>query len=67
MPQRTMIVITHLEIDKLECEVKWALESVTMNKASGHDRIPAELFKIPKDDTVTVLHSVCQQVWKTQK
>ena len=59
-------VITHLEPDILECEVKWALESITMNKGSGSDEIPGELFQILKDDTVKVLHSVCQQVWKIQ-
>ena len=57
-------VITHLEPDILECEIKWALGSITTNKASGGDRIPAELLKILKDD-VKVLHSVCQQIWKT--
>ena len=60
-------VITHLEPDILECEVKRALESITMNEASGGDRIPAELFQILKDDAVNVLHSICQQIWKTQK
>ena len=60
-------VITHLEPDILECEVKWALESITMNKASGGDGIPAELFQILKDDAVKVLHSICQQMWKTQQ
>ena len=60
-------VITHLEPDILECEVKWALESITMNKASGGDRIPAERFQILKDDAVKVLHSICQQIWKTQQ
>ena len=59
-------VITHLEQDILECEVKWALGSITMNKASGGDGIPAELFQILKDDAVKVLHSICQQIWKTQ-
>ena len=58
-------VITHLEPDILECEVKWALGSTTMNKASGGDGIPAELFQILKDDAVKVLHSICQQIWKT--
>ena len=58
-------VITQLEPDILECEVKWALESITTNKASGGDRIPVELFKILKDDAVKVLHSICQQIWKT--
>ena len=60
-------VITHLEPDILECEVKWALESITMNKASGGDRIPVELFQILKDDAVKVLHSICQKIWKTQQ
>ena len=60
-------VITHLELDILECEVKWALESITMNKASGGDGIPVELFQILKDDAVKVLHSMCQQIWKTQQ
>ena len=60
-------VITHLESDTLECEVKWALESTTMNKASGVDGIPVELFQILKDDAVKVLHSICQQIWKTQQ
>ena len=55
-------VITHLEPDTLECEVKWALGSITMNKASGGDRIPAEVFQILKDDAVKVLHSICQQI-----
>ena len=60
-------VTTHLEPDMLECEVKWALESITTDKASGGDGIPVELFQIPKDDTLPVLHSVCQQIWKTQQ
>ena len=60
-------VITHLEPDILECEVKWALGSITMNKARGGDGIPVELFQILKDDVVKVLHSVCQQIWKTQQ
>ena len=60
-------VITHLEQDILECEVKWALGSITTNKASGGDRIPVELFQILKDDAVKVLHSICQQIWKTQQ
>ena len=60
-------VITHLEPDILECEVKWALESITTNKASGNDGIPVELFQILKDDAVQVLHSICQQIWKTQQ
>ena len=60
-------MITHLEPDILGCEVKWALESITMNKASGGDGIPVELFQILKDDAVKVLHSTCQQIWKTQQ
>ena len=60
-------MITHLEPDILECEVKWALESITMNNVSGGDGIPVELFQILKDDAVKVLHSICQQVWKTQQ
>ena len=60
-------MITHLEPDVLECEVKWALGSITMNEASGGEGIPVELFKILKDDTVKVLHSICQQIWKTQQ
>ena len=60
-------MITHLEPDILECEVKWALESITTNKASGGDEIPVELFQILKDDAVKVLHSFCQQIWKTQQ
>ena len=60
-------VITGLEPDILECELKWALESITMNKASGDDRIPVELFQILKDDAVKVLHSICQQIWKIQQ
>ena len=60
-------VVTYLEPDILECEVKWALGSITMNKASGGDGIPAELFQILKDDAVKVLHSVSQQIWKTQQ
>ena len=60
-------VITHLEPNILECEVKWALESITTNKASGGDGIPVELFQILKDDAVKVLHSICQQMWKTQQ
>ena len=60
-------VVTHLEPDILECEVKWALESITMNKATGGDGIPVELFQILKDDSVKVLHSICQQIWKTQQ
>ena len=60
-------VIIHLEPDILECEVKWALESITMNKGSGGDGIPVGLFQILKDDPVKVLHSICQQIWKTQQ
>ena len=60
-------VITHLEPDILECEVKWALGSITMNKASGGDGISVELFQILKDDAVKVLYSICQQIWKTQQ
>ena len=60
-------VITHLEPDILECEVEWALGSITMNKASGGGGIPGELFQILKDDAVKVLYSVCQQIWKTQQ
>ena len=61
------VVIPHLEPDILECEVKWALGSITMNKASRSDRIPVELFQILKDDAMKVLHSICQQIWKTQQ
>ena len=60
-------VITHLEPDILKCEVKWALESITMNKASSDDGIPVELFQILEDDAVKVLHSICQHIWKTQQ
>ena len=60
-------VITPLEPDILECEVKWALGSITTNKASGGNRIPVELFQILKDDAIKVLHSICQQIWKTQQ
>ena len=60
-------VITHLEPDILECKVKGAFGSITMNKASGGDGIPVELFQILKDDTVKVLHSICQEIWKTQQ
>ena len=60
-------VITHLEPDILECEVKWDIGSITTNKASGGDGIPVELFHILKDDAVTVLHSICQQIWKAQQ
>ena len=60
-------MITHLEPDILECEVKWALESITMNKASRGDGVPIKLFQILEDDAVKVLHSICQQIWKTQQ
>ena len=60
-------VITHLEPDILECKVNWALGSITMNKASGGDGMPVELFQILKDDAVKVLHSICQQIWETQQ
>ena len=60
-------MITHLQPDILECEVKWALESITTNKASGGDGIPVELFQILKDDAVTALHSICQKIWKTHQ
>ena len=59
--------MTHQEPDILECEVKWASESITMNKASGGDRIPVERFQILEDDAVNMLHSICQQIWKTQQ
>ena len=62
-----MVTHTHPEPDILECEVKWALESITMNRASGEDGIPIELFQILKDDAVKVLYSICQQIWKTQQ
>ena len=62
-----VITHTHLEQDILECEVRWALGCITMNKASGDDIIPVELFQILKDDAVKVLHSICQQIWKTQQ
>ena len=65
-PDNHYAVITHLEPDILECEVQWSLGSITMNKASGGDGIPVELFQILKDDAVKVLHSICQQIWKTQ-
>ena len=64
---KIMDVITHLEPDILECEVKWTLGSIAANKASGGDGIPDELFQILKDDAVKVLHSICQQIWKTQQ
>ena len=60
-------MITHLEPDILECEVRWALGSITRNKRSGGDRIPVELFPILKDDAVKVLHAICQQIWKTHQ
>ena len=60
-------VVTHLEPDNLECKVKWALGSITMNKVIGGDGIPVELFQILKDDAVKVLHSICQKIWKTQQ
>ena len=66
-PDNHDTVITHLEPDILECEVKWASRSITTNKASGGDRISVELFQILKDDAVKVLHSICQQIWKTQQ
>ena len=66
-PDNNDAVITHLEPDILEYEVKWALGSITMNKASGGDGIPVELFQILKDNAVKVLHSICQQIWKTQQ
>ena len=66
-PDNYNVVVTHLEPDILECEVKWALGSITMNKASGGDGIPVELFQILKDDVVKMLHSICQQIWKTQQ
>ena len=62
-----VITHTHLEPDILECEVKWALGNITTNKSSGGDRIPVEAFQILKDDAVKVLHSICQQMWKTQQ
>ena len=66
-PNNRDSVFTHLELDILDCKVKWALGSITMKKASGGDGIPVELFQILKDDAVKVLHSICQQIWKTQK
>ena len=60
-------VVAHLELDILKCEVKWALGSITTNKASGGDKFPAELFRILGDNMVNVLHSICQQIWKTQQ
>ena len=61
-----VIIHTHLDPNILECEVKWALESITTNKASGCDGIPVEILQILKDDAVKVLHSICQQIWKTE-
>ena len=66
-PGKHDCVVTHLEIDTLECKVKWSLGSITMNKVSRGDEIPAELFHILKDDVVKVLKSICQQIWKTQQ
>ena len=66
-PDNHNCVITHQEPDILECEVKWALENIIMNKASGGDGIPVELFQILKEDAMKVLHSICQQIWKTQQ
>ena len=66
-PENHDSVITHQEPDFLECELKWSLGSITMNKASGGDGIPVELFQILKDDAVKLLHSICQQMWKTQQ
>ena len=66
-PDNDDSMITHLELDILECEVKWALGSITTNKASGGDGIPAELFQILNDDAVKVLHSICQKIWKIQQ
>ena len=65
-PDNHNAMITHIEKNILECKVKWALESITMNKASGGDGIPAELFQILKDDAMKVPHSICQHIWKTQ-
>ena len=66
-PDNHNVVLTHLEPDILECEVKWTLGSITTNKASRGDEIPVELFQVLKDDAVKVLHSICQQIWKTQQ
>ena len=66
-PDNHVGMITHLEPDILECKVKWTLGRITMNKASGSDGIPVELFQILKDDSIKVLHSICQQIWKTQQ
>ena len=64
-PGSQNVVITHLEPDILECEVRWVLGSITMNKASGGDGLPVDLFPVLKDDAVKVLHSICQQIWNT--
>ena len=66
-PDNQDVVVTHLEPDSLECEVKWALGNIAMKKVSGGDTMPAELFQILKDDAMKVLHSICQQIWKTQQ
>ena len=66
-PDKHNGVISHLEPDILDCEAKWALGSITSNKASGGDGIPVELFRILKDEVVKVLHTICQQIWKTQQ
>ena len=66
-PDNHNSVVTHLEPDILECEVKWALGIITMNKASGGGGIPAELFQIVDDDAIKVLHSICQEIWETQQ
>ena len=66
-PDNHDVVISHLDPDILECEVKWALGNISMNKTSGGDGIPVQLFQIVKDDAVKVLHSICQQIWKTQQ
>ena len=66
-PDKHSGVVTHLESDIMDCEIKWDLGSITMNKASGGDGIPAELFRILKNNAVKVLDSVCQQIWKTQQ
>ena len=63
----TKVLITHLESDILECEIKWALKSINTNRASGGDGLPVELFQILKDDAVKGLHSICQQIWKNQQ
>ena len=66
-PDNHNVVITHLETEILECELKWALGSIAINKATGGDGIPVELFQILKDDAVKLMHSICQQIWKTQQ